>query len=82
MLSAALLLGWLGDRHADPEASAAARLIERAVADTIAEGVRTRDLGGTEGTSGFAAAVTRTVRATGETVEHRSDQDPGAAPTP
>jgi 3-isopropylmalate dehydrogenase len=57
MLSAALLLGWLGDRHADPEAATAARLIEQAVDDTIAAGVRTRDLGGTEGTSGFAAAV-------------------------
>jgi 3-isopropylmalate dehydrogenase len=57
MLSAALLLGWLGDRHPDPEAAAAARLIEQAVDATIAAGVRTRDLGGTEGTSGFAAAV-------------------------
>jgi 3-isopropylmalate dehydrogenase len=57
MLSSALLLRWLGDRHADPEASAAARLIEQAVADTIAAGVRTRDLGGTERTSSFAAAV-------------------------
>jgi 3-isopropylmalate dehydrogenase len=57
LLSAALLLRWLGDRHADPEVAAAAELIERAVGDTIAAGVRTRDLGGTEGTSGFAAAV-------------------------
>jgi 3-isopropylmalate dehydrogenase len=57
LLSAALLLRWLGDRHADPEVAAAAELIERAVADTIAAGTRTRDLGGTEGTAGFAAAV-------------------------
>ena len=57
LLSSALLLGWLGDRHADPEAAAAARLIERAVDDTLAAGVRTRDLGGTEGTASFAAAV-------------------------
>ncbi|HEV8423986.1 MAG TPA: hypothetical protein VGS14_02195 [Actinomycetes bacterium] len=46
MLSSALLLGWLDDRHADPGAAAAARLIEQAVADTLAAGVRTRDLGG------------------------------------
>ena len=39
ILSAALLLRWLGDRHADPEVAAAAELIERAVADTIAAGV-------------------------------------------
>jgi 3-isopropylmalate dehydrogenase len=64
ILSAALLLHWLGDRHADPEASAAAVLIERAVAGTIAAGVRTRDLGGTEGTAGFAAAVADRVRGT------------------
>jgi 3-isopropylmalate dehydrogenase len=57
ILSAALLLGWLGDRHADPEASAAAELIEQAVVGAIAAGVRTRDLGGTASTSGFAAAV-------------------------
>jgi 3-isopropylmalate dehydrogenase len=57
ILSSALLLRWLGDRHADPEAAAAARRIERAVEDTIAAGIRTRDLGGTESTSGFAAAV-------------------------
>jgi 3-isopropylmalate dehydrogenase len=57
MLSSALLLGWLGDRHADPEAAAAAHLIEQAVDDTIVAGVRTRDLGGTESTSSFAAAV-------------------------
>ena len=38
ILSAAPLLRWLGDRHADPEVAAAAELIERAVADTIAAG--------------------------------------------
>jgi 3-isopropylmalate dehydrogenase len=57
MLSAALLLRWPGERHADPQAAAAARLIEQAVAATIAAGFRTRDLGGTERTSSFAAAV-------------------------
>jgi len=57
ILSAALLLGWLGDRRDDPEVAAAAELIEQAVADTLAAGARTRDLGGTESTSGFAAAV-------------------------
>jgi 3-isopropylmalate dehydrogenase len=61
MLSAALLLGWLGDRHADPHASAAAQLIEQAVATTLSVGVRTRDLGGTEGTSSFAATVVEEV---------------------
>jgi 3-isopropylmalate dehydrogenase len=61
ILSAALLLRWLGNRHADPDAAAAAGLIEQAVADTMAEGRRTRDLGGTESTSNFADAVVRTI---------------------
>ena len=74
LLSAALLLRWLGDRHADPAASAAAELIERAVADTIATGVRTRDLGGTAGTAGFAAAVVDRVGGTATAVA------PGPAP--
>jgi 3-isopropylmalate dehydrogenase len=74
MLSAALLLGWLGERHADPEASAAAQLIERAVAATLAEGVRTRDLGGTEGTSSFAAAVVD--RVGGSAMAHATGDPP------
>ena len=57
ILSAALLLRWLGDRHQDAETTTAAQLIEQAVAETIATGTRTRDLGGTESTSGFAGAV-------------------------
>jgi 3-isopropylmalate dehydrogenase len=78
MLSAALLLGWLGDRHADLEAAATARLIERAVADTIAAGVRTRDLGGTESTSSFAAAVVdRVSRA--EPWRSRADEEQGGS---
>jgi 3-isopropylmalate dehydrogenase len=60
--SAALLLGWLGDRHADLGPAAVAERIERAVAATIAAGVRTRDLGGTASTSGFAAAVVGRLR--------------------
>jgi 3-isopropylmalate dehydrogenase len=78
MLSSALLLRWLGDRHADPEASVAAQLIEQAVADTIAEGVRTRDLGGTESTSSFATAVVARI---GRTEPGGSAMaDAGAAP--
>ncbi|HEY2948529.1 MAG TPA: isocitrate/isopropylmalate dehydrogenase family protein [Micromonosporaceae bacterium] len=58
ILSAALLLRWLADRHADPAAAAAAERIEQAVADAIAAGSRTRDLGGTDSTSSFTTAVT------------------------
>ncbi|MGH2535437.1 MAG: isocitrate/isopropylmalate family dehydrogenase [Thermomicrobiales bacterium] len=50
MLSAALLLRWLGDRHGDEGLISAGGAIETAVARTLADGVRTRDLGGDVGT--------------------------------
>jgi 3-isopropylmalate dehydrogenase len=78
MLSAALLLRWLGDRHADPEVASAAELIERAVADTIAAGVRTADLGGTERTSGFAAAVVDRVNGSSPP-RSQQDRSPGVS---
>jgi 3-isopropylmalate dehydrogenase len=58
ILSAAMLLDWLGQRRADPAAREAARRIERAVDQAIAERDRlTPDLGGTAGTAAFGEAV-------------------------
>jgi 3-isopropylmalate dehydrogenase len=58
ILSAAMLLDWIGRRHDDPELCAAARRIETAVDADIADPAkRTRDLGGTLGCEAFAAAV-------------------------
>ncbi|MEU1964452.1 isocitrate/isopropylmalate dehydrogenase family protein [Micromonospora sediminicola] len=58
VLSAAMMLDWLADRHADPAAAEVARLIEDAVGDVLAEGrVRTPDLGGTAGTVEVGAAI-------------------------
>jgi isocitrate/isopropylmalate dehydrogenase len=57
ILSTALLLRWLADRHTDAAATTTAHLIERAVTDTIAAGARTRDVGGVDTTSSFHAAV-------------------------
>jgi 3-isopropylmalate dehydrogenase len=57
MLSAALLLQWLGDRRGDRDLTTAARNIEQAISTTIAAGMCTRDLGGTASTSEFTAAV-------------------------
>ncbi|SEH03987.1 3-isopropylmalate dehydrogenase [Nonomuraea solani] len=62
ILSSAMLLDWLGARHQDPALVKAAALIETAVADTVAAGVRTRDMGGTAGTRAFAEAVADGVR--------------------
>jgi 3-isopropylmalate dehydrogenase len=63
ILSAALMLRWLGDRHADSVLAAAASRIERSVADVLANGAgRTRDIGGTAGTAEATALVCRAVR--------------------
>ena len=57
ILSAAPLLRWRADRHAGPDAAAAAQRIDREVVEAISAGSRTPDLGGTDSTSGFTAAV-------------------------
>ena len=58
ILSAAMMLAWLGPRRGRPELAAAAGAIEAAVDRVLAEpGRRTRDLGGPLGTAAFAREV-------------------------
>ncbi|MPZ88617.1 MAG: isocitrate/isopropylmalate dehydrogenase family protein [Nitriliruptorales bacterium] len=57
ILSAAMLLGWLGARNDDMALPRAAAEIERGVSAAIAGGSATRDLGGSASTAGFVAAV-------------------------
>ncbi len=58
ILSAGLLLDWLGRRHDDPAAADAAARLEGAVAAVLAAGrVRTPDLGGTATTAALGDAV-------------------------
>jgi 3-isopropylmalate dehydrogenase len=58
ILSAALMLDWLAERHADARAGAAARQIQTAVARVLAGGqVRTPDLGGQATTRAVGDAV-------------------------
>jgi 3-isopropylmalate dehydrogenase len=58
MLSAGMMLDWLGDRHNDSSCAAAASAIENAVAALLHDGaVRTRDLGGAASTTEVAKAV-------------------------
>ena len=58
ILSVAMLLDWLGRRHAKPELARAATLIQRATDEALAgPATRTRDLGGSLGTMAFAKAV-------------------------
>ena len=59
MLSAGMLLDWLGDRHKRTEFNQAARALETAVDAALQKPeTRTADIGGTLGTQAFAKAVT------------------------
>jgi len=60
ILSAASMLLWLGNRHADAELAQAGTAIEAAVARTLNEGnALSRDIGGTATTREIADAVSR-----------------------
>ena len=60
VLSAGMLLGWLGRRHKNNSFQEAERVIERAV-DALIEDPRTRtpDLGGRLGTRAFGEEIAR-----------------------
>lgn len=58
ILSAAMMLRWLGEKHADAVLAAGASSIERAVKASLAQPAgRTRDLGGQAGTKAATARV-------------------------
>ncbi len=58
ILSAAMMLDWLGIRHDNPALTRDGRRLREAVEHVVADGtVLTRDLGGTAGTEEAAAAV-------------------------
>jgi 3-isopropylmalate dehydrogenase len=57
ILSAAMMLDWLGRRHGDAKTSEAARLLEGAVDRAFAQGLRSYDIGGRAGTADVARAV-------------------------
>jgi len=62
ILSAAMMLDWLGERHGDAETTLAARRIESAVAEILREGkVLTSDLGGPATTAQMGDAVLRVI---------------------
>jgi 3-isopropylmalate dehydrogenase len=64
ILSAAMMLDWLSDRHQDVTAKRAAEHIEQAVASFLLAGnLKTADQGGTASTSEVAAAIARLVDA-------------------
>jgi len=57
ILSAALMLDWLADKHEHPQAAEAARRIENAVDKAFANGVKPMEFGGPDGTGAVAKAV-------------------------
>jgi 3-isopropylmalate dehydrogenase len=61
-LSSAMLLEWLGSRHDDPRLTDAAHRLEAGIAQTVAEGISTKDLGGTASCSEFTAAVVEAIK--------------------
>jgi 3-isopropylmalate dehydrogenase len=59
ILSAAMMLDWLADRHGHDGAAQAAHTIEHAVDRAFAAGLRPCEFGGSDGTAAIAAAVLR-----------------------
>jgi 3-isopropylmalate dehydrogenase len=57
ILSAAMMLDWLADRHEHQAAADASLRIERAVDKAYASGVRPMEYGGSDGTPAIAKAV-------------------------
>lgn len=57
ILSAAMMLDWLADRHDHPPAAEAAQRIERAVDAAYAGGLRPMEFGGPDGTDAIAGAI-------------------------
>jgi 3-isopropylmalate dehydrogenase len=57
MLSTVMFLDWLSARHSDSNLTELARKMESAIFTTLAEGVKTKDLGGTASTTEFAQGI-------------------------
>jgi 3-isopropylmalate dehydrogenase len=62
ILSAAMMLDWLADKHDVPPAAEAAQRIERAVDDAYTSGLKPIEFGGTDGTAAIAKAVMQALR--------------------
>jgi 3-isopropylmalate dehydrogenase len=61
ILSAKMMLEWLGIRNQDPLAEEAASILQAAVEQVIANSVKTPDLGGSASTSEFGDAITAAI---------------------
>ncbi len=57
ILSAAMMLEWLSEKHGDPRCGQVAKRLEGAVRDMVQEGARTRDVGGEMTTTQFTGEL-------------------------
>lgn len=57
ILSAKMMLEWLGERNGDPKCAEAAAGVEEAVRGAVREGIRTKDVGGDRTTSEFTQEI-------------------------
>ena len=64
ILSAAMMLDWLAERHGHDGAAQAARAIESAVDRAFASGLCACEFGGSDGTAAIANAVLRELNST------------------
>ncbi|MET3699854.1 3-isopropylmalate dehydrogenase [Bacillus oleivorans] len=62
ILSAKMMLEWLGIRHQDEKAAQAANLIEEAVEQVLLQGIKTPDLGGNASTSEYGDALVHYIK--------------------
>ena len=61
ILSAAMMLDWLADKHDNSPAAEAALRIERAVDKAYAQGIKPMEYGGSDGTTAIANAVLKAI---------------------
>ncbi len=57
ILSTVMLMDWLAERHNDPNLKETGRLVEQGLFQSLEDGVKTKDLGGSASTSDFAEAI-------------------------
>ncbi len=62
ILSGRMMLEWLGEQHRNDAAKTAAGLVEKAVTATLAQGIKTSDIGGSSSTVAFGDAVVASLR--------------------
>ncbi|MFP7176187.1 isocitrate/isopropylmalate dehydrogenase family protein [Priestia filamentosa] len=64
MLSTAMLMEWLAERHNDDKLEKLGKLVEQGLYQSLKDGVKTKDLGGNSSTSEFAKAISEKISQT------------------